>query len=121
MAKAIDILATTQQLIIQLWHHPHRLQGTELVDCARANAKQELNRRPPVWLSGGRSQTPLPGRTEAAFRANEFTSYELSELITDQEMLPQLGGGVRWLRPDTPSELMLFLNSDYLNRKITPS
>jgi len=55
-----------------------------------------------VWL-WGRSQHLAQELKQACEQMN-LQVKELSELITDQEMLLQLGGG-EVVAPDTPSEL----------------
>jgi len=78
---------------------PTRLQGTELVDCARANAKQgETAARQCGY---GDDLNTLPKNSSKLEQMN-LQVKELSELITDQEMLLQLGGG-EVVAPDTPS------------------
>jgi len=75
---------------------PTRLQGTELMTVPTPSRELKL---PPASVAM-KISTPLP-RTEASLE--NMNTIKLSELITDQEMLPQLGGGEVLL--DTPSEL----------------
>ncbi len=82
---------------------PTRLQGTELVDCARANAKQGIETAAHQCGYGEDLNTFAQELKQACEQMN-LQVKELSELITDQEMLLQLGSG-EVVAPDTPSEL----------------
>jgi hypothetical protein len=82
---------------------PTRLQGTELVDCARANAKQGIEIAARQCGYGEDLNTFAQELKQACEQMN-LQVKELSQLITDQEMLLQLGSG-EVVAPDTPSEL----------------
>ncbi len=82
---------------------PIRLQGTELVDCARANAKQGIETAAYQCGYGDDLNTFARELKQACEHMN-LQVKELTELITDQEMLLQLGGG-EVVAPDTASEL----------------
>ena len=82
---------------------PTPLQGTELVDCARANAKQGIETAALQCGYGGDLNTFAQELKQACEQMN-LQVKELSELITDQEMLLELGGG-EVVAPDTASEL----------------
>ena len=82
---------------------PTRLQGTELVDCARANAKQGIETAAHQCGYGEDLNTFAQQLKQACEQMN-LQVKELSELITDQEMLLELGSG-EVVAPDTPSEL----------------
>ncbi|HEY9781030.1 MAG TPA: hypothetical protein V6D09_12935 [Leptolyngbyaceae cyanobacterium] len=80
-----------------------RLQGTELVDCARANAKQGIETAASQCGYGGDINTFAQALKQACEEMN-LQVKELSELITDQEMILQIGSG-EVVAPDTASEL----------------
>ncbi|WP_250122450.1 hypothetical protein [Chroococcidiopsis sp. CCMEE 29] len=82
---------------------PKPLQGTELVDCARANAKQGIETAAHQCGYGQDVNTFAQTLKQACEQMN-LQVKELSELITDQEMLLQLGSG-EVVAPDTASEL----------------
>ena len=82
---------------------PTRLQGTELVDCARANAKQGIETAAHQCGYGEELNTFAQELKQACEQMN-LQVKELSELITAQEMLLELGSG-EVVAPDTPSEL----------------
>ncbi len=82
---------------------PIRLQGTELVDCARANAKQGIETAAYQCGYGDDLNTFARELKQACEQMN-LQVKELTELITDQEMLLQLGSG-EVVAPDTASEL----------------
>ena len=82
---------------------PTPLQGTELVDCARANAKQGIETAARQCGYGEDLNTFARELKQACEQMN-LQVKELSELITDQEMILQLGSG-EVVAPDTPSEL----------------
>jgi hypothetical protein len=82
---------------------PTPLQGTELVDCARANAKQGIKTAARQCGFG----EDLNGFSQALKQACESMNLqvkELSELITDDEMILQMGKG-EIVAPDSASEL----------------
>ena len=82
---------------------PTPLQGTELVDCARANAKQGIETAALQCGYGGDLNTFAQQLKQACEQMN-LQAKELSELITEQEALLELGGG-EIVAPDTASEL----------------
>lgn len=82
---------------------PTPLQGTDLVDCARANAKQGIETAARQCGYGEDVNTFARELKQACEQMN-LQVKELSQLITDQEMLLQIGGG-EVVAPDTSSEL----------------
>ncbi|WP_414541299.1 hypothetical protein [Nostoc sp. CCY0012] len=82
---------------------PKPLHGTELVDCARANAKQGIETAAYQCGYGDDINTFARELRQACEKMN-LQVKELSELITDQDMLLELGTG-EIVAPDTPSEL----------------
>lgn len=82
---------------------PTPLQGTELVDCARANAKQGIETAARQCGYGEDVNTFAQALKQACEEMN-LQVRELSELITDQEMILQMGKG-EVVAPDTASEL----------------
>jgi hypothetical protein len=82
---------------------PTPLQGTELVDCARANAKQGIEMAARQCGYGDDINTFAHALKQACEQMN-LQVKELSELITDQEMILQMGQG-EVVAPDTASEL----------------
>lgn len=82
---------------------PTPLQGTELVDCARANAKQGIETAARQCGYGEDLNTFARELRQACEQMN-LQVKELSELITDQEMILQMGSG-EVVAPDTASEL----------------
>ncbi|MCG6138208.1 MAG: hypothetical protein MET45_26865 [Nostoc sp. LLA-1] len=79
------------------------LHGTELVDCARANAKQGIETAAHQCGYGDDINT-FARELRQACEAMNLQVKELSELITDQDMLLELGTG-EIVAPDTASEL----------------
>lgn len=79
------------------------LQGTELVDCARANAKQGIETA-AVQCGYGEDLNTFAQALKQACEEMNLQVKELSELITDQEMILQMGSG-EVVAPDTASEL----------------
>ena len=79
------------------------LKGTELVDCARANAKQGIETAAYQCGYGDDLNTFAQELRQACEEMN-LQVKELSELITDQEMILQMGSG-EVVAPDTASEL----------------
>lgn len=82
---------------------PTPLQGTELVDCARANAKQGIETA-AFQCGYGEDLNTFARELKQACEQMNLQVKELSELITDQDMLLELGTG-EVVAPDTPSEL----------------
>ncbi|MBW4555273.1 MAG: hypothetical protein KME59_04920 [Trichormus sp. ATA11-4-KO1] len=82
---------------------PKPLHGTELVDCARANAKQGIETA--AYQCGyGDDINTFAGELRHACEKMNLQVKELNELITDQDMLLELGTG-EIVAPDTASEL----------------
>lgn len=79
------------------------LQGTDLVDCARANAKQGIETAALQCGYGDDLNTFAQALKQACEQMN-LQVKELSELITDEEMMLQMGQG-EVVAPDTASEL----------------
>ncbi|MEA5619653.1 hypothetical protein VB711_17660 [Cronbergia sp. UHCC 0137] len=80
-----------------------RLHGTELVDCARANAKQGIE----IAAFQCGYNNDLNAFTQELRQACEKMNLkvkELNELITDQEMILKMGTG-EIIAPDTASKL----------------
>jgi len=82
---------------------PTPLHGTELVDCARANAKQGIETAAYQCGYGNNLNTFSQELRKACEQMN-LQVKELSELITDQDMILELGTG-EIIAPDTASEL----------------
>lgn len=79
------------------------LHGTELVDCARANAKQGIEAA--AYQCGyGDDLNRFSRELRKACEEMNLQVKELSELITDQDMILNLGTG-EIIAPDTASEL----------------
>lgn len=79
------------------------LHGTELVDCARANAKQGIETAALQCGYGDDINTFAAELRQACEKMN-LQVKELNELITDQDMILELGTG-EIVAPDTASEL----------------
>lgn len=82
---------------------PTKLHGTELVDCARANAKQGIQIAAYQCGYGDDIQTFSHSLRQACETMN-LTVTDLNELITDQDIILQLGSG-EIIAPETASEL----------------
>jgi hypothetical protein len=82
---------------------PERLQGTELVDCARANAKQGIETA-AFQCGYGDDLNLFAQDLRLACEEMNLQTKELSELITDQDLILQIGGG-ETVAPETPSQL----------------
>ena len=81
---------------------PTPLHGIELIDCAKANAKQGT--ATAAELSGyGRDIHAFQKELKQACQNIGVEIHELSDLITDQQTVI-LQGGIE-VAPDTPSEL----------------
>lgn len=81
---------------------PTPLHGIELIDCAKANAKQGLETA--AELSGyGQDITTFQQELKQACQNIGVKIEELSDLITDQQTVRR-DGGIE-VAPDTPSEL----------------
>ena len=79
------------------------LKGTELVDCARANAKQGIETAAHQCGYGEDLNTFVRELRKACEEMN-LQVKELSELITDQDLILNLGTG-EIVAPETASEL----------------
>ncbi len=79
------------------------LQGSELVDCARANAKQGIEIA-ALQCGYGENLNTFSRELKAACEQMNLQVKELNELITEQDMMLQIGGG-EVVAPDTASEL----------------
>ncbi|MDB9321018.1 hypothetical protein PN483_23155 [Nodularia spumigena CS-591/04] len=82
---------------------PKPLLGTELVDCARANAKQGIKIAAYQCGYGDDVNTFARELRESCEKMN-LQVKELNELITDQDMILELGTG-EIVAPETASEL----------------
>jgi hypothetical protein len=80
-----------------------RLQGTELVDCARANAKQGIETA-AFQCGYGDDLNLFAQDLRLACEQMNLQTKELSELITDQDLILQIGGG-ETVAPETLSKL----------------
>lgn len=78
------------------------LKGIELVDCAKANAKQGLETAAGLCGYGG-DTSAFSQELKQACQSIGVDIDELSDLITDQQTVMR-DGGVE-VAPDTPSEL----------------
>ncbi|BAY96504.1 hypothetical protein NIES37_04370 [Tolypothrix tenuis PCC 7101] len=79
------------------------LLGTELVDCARANAKQGIETA--AYQCGyGNDLNKFAHELRQACEEMNLQVKELTELITDQDLILQIGTG-EVVAPDTASEL----------------
>ncbi len=79
------------------------LKGLELVDCARANAKQGAETAANLCGYGSDINT-FKQELQQACQAMGVEFHELSDLITDQQRILALGEG-EIVAPDSPSEL----------------
>lgn len=82
---------------------PTPLKGTELVDCARANAKQGIETA--AYQCGYEDDLNTFARElRQACEDMNLQVKELSDLITDQDLVLNIGTG-ETVAPDTPSQL----------------
>jgi hypothetical protein len=82
---------------------PIPLQNTDLVDCARANAKQGVE--VAAYQCGyGNDTNRFTQELRQACEQMNLQVKELNELITEHEVLFNLGGG-EVIAPQTASEL----------------
>jgi hypothetical protein len=79
------------------------LKGLELVDCARANAKQGAETAANLCGYGTDLNT-FKQALQQACQSMGVEFHELSDLITDQQRILTLGEG-EIVAPDSPSEL----------------
>ncbi|MEA5583183.1 hypothetical protein VB620_17775 [Nodularia harveyana UHCC-0300] len=82
---------------------PKPLLGTELVDCARANANLGIETAAYQCGYGDDINTFTRELRESCQKMN-LQVKELNELITDQDMILELGTG-EIIAPETASEL----------------
>lgn len=82
---------------------PNPLKGLELVDCARANAKQGLETA-AAQCGYGTDLKQFEQALEQACEEIGLKFYGLSDLVTDQQKLPRPISGIE-VAPDSPSEL----------------
>lgn len=81
---------------------PTPLLGTDLIDCAKANAKQGIETA--AHLCGyGKDISNFKQQLKQACDKIGVEIYELSDLITDQQLVKEAGGIE--IGPDTASEL----------------
>lgn len=81
---------------------PTPLKGTELIDCAKANAKQGVETA--AHLCGyGNDLNTFERELKQACQNIGVHIHGLSDLITDQQQLIQLAGTE--VAPDSPSSL----------------
>ena len=78
------------------------LKGLELVDCARANAKQGIETAANLCGYGTDLNTFKQSLQQACSEMN-VQFHELSDLITDQQQMLSLGGEI--VAPDTEGQL----------------
>lgn len=82
---------------------PTQLHGTELVDCARANAKQGL--KIAAYQCGyDHDVKTFVEELRIACELMNLKVKELKELITDQDMILKMGTG-EIIAPESESEL----------------
>jgi hypothetical protein len=78
------------------------LQGTDLIDCAKANAKEGIETA--AYLCGyGENIQKFQQELAKACEKIGVKYHELTDLITDQQNVISYGGIE--IAPDTPSEL----------------
>lgn len=81
---------------------PTPLQGIELIDCAKANAKQGIETAAELCGYGEKLST-FKQELKQACQNIGVEIHELSDLITDQQTV-RVNGGIE-VAPDTASEL----------------
>jgi len=79
------------------------LQGIELIDCARSNAKQGLETASEL-CGYGDDLNLFKQELQQACQNIGVGMSELSDLITDQPMIVTLDRGIE-VSPDSPSDL----------------
>ncbi|MBD2777685.1 hypothetical protein [Iningainema tapete] len=82
---------------------PTPLKGTELVDCARANAPQGIETA-ALQCGYGEDLNTFAKELRLACEQMNLQAKELTDLITDQDMILNLGTG-EIVAPDSASEL----------------
>ncbi len=101
---AVTIAMTIVNLITNInMPSPTPLKGTDLVDCAKANAKQGIETAAFLCGYGTDLNTFRQELSNACDEMNLQVS-ELNELITDQDMLLDIGNG-EIVAPDSPGKL----------------
>jgi hypothetical protein len=81
---------------------PIPLQGLDLVDCARANAKQGIETTADL-CGYGKDLNTFRHELEKACQHMGVEFHELSDLIRDETPLMEMKGEI--VAPDTPSQL----------------
>lgn len=79
------------------------LKGTDLVDCAKANAKQGIETA-AVQCGYGNDINTFRRELSKACDEMNLQASELKDLITDKDMILDMGNG-EYVAPDTASEL----------------
>ncbi len=82
---------------------PTPLKGTDLVDCAKANAKQGIETA-ALQCGYGEDLNTFAQELKNACEEMNLQVSELNELITHQDMRLNMGNG-EIVAPDTPSDL----------------
>ncbi len=82
--------------------HPKPLSGTELIDCAKANAKQGI-KEAAYYCGYGEDLVTFQNSLKQACQDIGVEFNELSDLITDQQVVKNRGGIE--IAPDSPSSL----------------
>jgi hypothetical protein len=82
---------------------PTPLKGTELVDCARANANQGIQTA-SYQCGYGDNLNQFAQELRNACENMNLQVKELTQLVTDQDMILKIGTG-EIIAPDTTSEL----------------
>ncbi len=102
--RAANMAVTIVNLITNInMASPTPLKGTDLVDCAKANAKQGIETAAFLCGYGTDLNTFRQELSNACEEMNLQVS-ELKELITDQDMLLDIGEG-EIVAPDSPGKL----------------
>lgn len=101
---AVSMAVTIVNLITNInMTSPTPLKGTDLVDCAKANAKQGIETA--AFLCGyGKDLNTFRRELSNACEEMNLQVSELNELITDQDMLLNIGEG-EIVAPDSPGSL----------------
>jgi hypothetical protein len=99
----VYLAANIEEIITTSMASPTPLYGTELVDCARANAQQGIETA--AYQCGyGQDLNKFARELRQACEEMNLQVKELSGLITEQDMILQLGSG-EIVAPDSESEL----------------
>jgi hypothetical protein len=83
--------------------NPEKLEGNELVNCARANAKQGIETA-ALQCGYGDDLNLFTENLQLACEEMNLQTKELHELITYQDLILQIGKG-ETVAPETPSQL----------------